>query len=77
MSITVDQLYQQALSLPMDSRESLVEKLVLSIEANVDPDIEHAHVQEAIRRRDEVRSGTVQPVPGDKALKQVRSTIEK
>ena len=76
MPITVDQLYQQALSLPLDSRESLVEKLVLSIDANVDPDVERAHVQEAIRRRDEVRSGTVQPVPGEDALNQVRSAIE-
>ena len=77
MPVTVDQLYQQALSLPRDSRESLVEKLVLSIEANVDPDVERSHIQEALRRRDEVRSGAVQPIPGHDALKQVRSAIEK
>ena len=74
--LSIEQLTQEALSLPSASRALLAEKLIESLEFDTDPVIQAAWSTEAKKRRDEILSGAVQPVPGEEALAQVRRLLE-
>jgi Putative addiction module component len=74
---TVEQLIAEAMTLPGESRARLADLLVESLEGDDLGHIEQSWVTEAKRRRDEVRSGKVETIPGEKALRQVRDAIEK
>lgn len=75
MPLTFDQLAEEAMQLPPSSRALLAEKMVESLDAGERDEVERAWAAEAIRRRDEVRSGRVQPIPGEQVLAEVRSAI--
>lgn len=70
------QLTEELLSLPSASRALLADKLVESLEFDTDVTIQSAWTDEAKQRRDEVRNGTVQPIPGEDALAQVRQLLD-
>ncbi|AFZ20434.1 addiction module protein [Allocoleopsis franciscana] len=74
--LSIEQLIQEALSLPSASRALLADKLVESLEFDIDETIQTHWTTTAKKRRDEVRSGTVQPIPGEEALAQVRRLLE-
>ena len=71
--MSIDQLMQEALSLPKDLRLQLVEKLLDSLE--VDEAVQSEWLTEAQKRRDDIRNGLVQPIPGEEALAQVRQIL--
>jgi putative addiction module component (TIGR02574 family) len=73
---SIEQLTKEILSLPSVSRALLAEKLVESLEFDTDSTIQAAWVTEAKRRRDEVRNGSVTPIPGEEALARVRQLLE-
>ncbi|MEA5420999.1 addiction module protein [Spirulina sp. CCNP1310] len=73
---SIEQITQELLSLPNESRAFLADRLVESLEFDADSAIQSVWVIEAKRRRDEVRNGSVQPISGDDALAQVRRLIE-
>ena len=73
---SIEQITEELLSLPNTSRALLVEKLVESLEFDIDPAIEAAWTTEAKSRRDQVRNGSVQVIPGEEALNQVRRLLE-
>lgn len=73
---SIEQLTEEILALPSASRAVLAEKLVESLDFDTDPTIQTAWTAEAKRRRDKVRSGAVQPIPGEEALAQVRRLLE-
>ena len=75
METTVEQLVSQAMTLPGELRARLAELLVESLDADDFGAIEKAWNREAKRRRDEVRAGKVEPIPGDEALQDVRNAI--
>ena len=68
---SIEQLTEEILSLPSESRAFLADKLVESLEFDTDSAIQAVWVTEAKRRRDEVRHGSIQPIPGEDALAQV------
>ena len=70
--LSIEQLIEEALALPSASRALLAEKLVESLEFDVDETIQTLWTTEAKKRRDEIRSGVVQPIPGEEALAEVR-----
>jgi len=72
MPLTVDQITAEAMQLSVSSRAELAEKLVESLEYPEDKDVQRAWATEAIRRRDDVRSGEVQTIPGEQVLAEVR-----
>lgn len=76
MSMTTEQIYQEALQLPDESKASLAEQLVDYLESHIDNDLERIHLDTAKRRRDEVRSGQVQPIDGEEALARVRRSVK-
>jgi Putative addiction module component len=73
---SIEQLTEELMALPSLSRALLAEKLVESLEFDTDPTIQAAWVVEAKKRRDQVRDGSVQPIPGEEALAQVRRLLE-
>lgn len=74
--LSIEQLTQAALSLPSTSRALLAEKLIESLEFDIDPTIQAAWIVEAKQRRDEIRSGAVKSIPGEEALSQIRQLLE-
>jgi hypothetical protein len=74
--ISLDRLTAEILSLPSASRAILADKLIESLEFDIDTSIQSAWSSEAKKRRDEVRAGSVRVIPGDDALAQVRNSID-
>jgi len=62
---SIEQLTEELLSLSSASRALLADKLVESLEFDTDAPIQALRVTEAKRRRDEIRDGFVQTIPGD------------
>ena len=75
MGLTFDQLSEQAMQLPVASRILLAEKLVASWETEDLDHIQRLWTAEAIRRRDEIRSGQVKSVPGEEVIDEVRRLV--
>ena len=73
--MTIDQLAQEALSLSSEERALLADRLVESLDAATTNRIDRLWASEAKRRRDEVRQGLVQTIPGDEALASVRRSL--
>jgi len=77
MATTVEKLAEQAMNLPTESRARLADLLVESLDAGELGRIDRLWVSEAKRRRDAVRSGRVETVPGDEALQKVRDVVRR
>ncbi len=73
---SIEQLTEELLALPSVSRALLADKLVESLEFDTDPTVQATWVTEAKKRRDQIRNGSVQPIPGEEALAQVRRLLE-
>ena len=75
MALNWEEIADEAMALPTESRAKLADRLVESLDVAELGAIDNLWVAEAIRRRDEVRSGTVAPVDGDDALRKVRNSL--
>ncbi|MFO0053714.1 MAG: addiction module protein, partial [Dolichospermum sp.] len=64
-------------SLPSYTRVFLVEKLIESLESDIDANIQKSWNTEAKKRRNEIRNHTVEPISGEIALAQIRQILEK
>jgi hypothetical protein len=73
---SLEKLTQELLSLPNAERALLAEKLVESLEFDIDPEIQAVWTTEAKKRRDEIKNGSIQTIPGDEALAQARKLLE-
>ena len=77
MAIPVEKLTEEMLALPSDARALLADRLVESLDPINDESIRVLWVAEAIRRRNEVRSGIVQTIPAEAILAEARNLINK
>ena len=75
MGATVEQLVEQALALPSESRARLADLLVESLEGDDLGRIEQVWMTEAKRRRNEVREGKTRTIEGGEALRRVRDSL--
>lgn len=75
MNLTVEQIAEGALALPSEARALLADRLVESLDPAEDGYVRQLWAAEAQRRRDEVRGGRVQTIPGDEALARVRRAV--
>ena len=75
--LSVEELIYEALSLPSSSRVFLIEKLIESLESDIDENIQKSWNTEAKKRRDEIRNHTVEPISGEIALAQIRQILAK
>lgn len=75
MVATVEQITEEALALPSEARAVLADRLVESLDPEEEGYIRQLWVKEALNRRDDIRSGRVQTIPGDEALARVRQVF--
>ena len=73
MTMTIDEIANQALALPGEARALLAEKIVESLDQE---SIQEIWLTEAKKRRDEVRSGRVKSIPGVEAMQSVRDVFD-
>ena len=74
MTLTVEVLEAEALSLPMSDRSRLVEKLISSLDT--EPEVETAWAAEVERRHAEIESGAVSLVSGTEALSRLKAQYQ-
>lgn len=77
MARNIDELAEEAMNLPAESRARLADMLVESLDGNGLSPIDRLWIGEAKRRRDELRKGLVETIPGDEALQKVRDVIRR
>jgi putative addiction module component (TIGR02574 family) len=77
MPLTPEQLAEQAMDLPTESRARLADLLVESLDAAEFGPIDRAWAAEARRRLEEVRSGTIKPIPADEVFRKVRDSLKR
>lgn len=75
MNMTVEQIAAAALALPNDARAALADRLAESLDPTDEGAFHHLWATEAVRRRDEVRSGHVKTIPAAVALARVRRAV--
>ena len=75
MSLTVEEIQEEALALPSEARALLADRLVESLDPTEDAYIAQVWAAEALRRRDDVRNGRVKTIPADEALARVRRAV--
>jgi len=75
MSLTIEQIAEEALALPSEARALLADRLVESLDPLEDGYIRQLWIAEARTRRDDVRTGLVKTVPGQEALDRVRKSV--
>ncbi|TAN49323.1 MAG: acyl-protein synthetase [Methylococcaceae bacterium] len=74
MSIDIEVLENEALGLSIAQRAHLVEKLIASLDSELDS--ENAWAKEVERRHAEIENGTVSLLPGAEALARLRAAFE-
>jgi hypothetical protein len=77
MATTVENLAEQAMQLPTESRARLADMLVESLDAADLTQLDHLWTAEAKRRRDEVRAGDTETISGEEALRSVRDSLSR
>jgi hypothetical protein len=70
--LTLDQLISEATALPDAAKAILIDKIAESMTRQIDLDILIEGVKKAQERIAEIDSSTVQTIPGDIALAQIR-----
>ena len=77
MATNIERVAEQAMKLPAESRAELADRLVESLDSEVIGRIDRLWLDEAKRRRDEVRSGRVKTISGEDARRRVRRAVER
>ncbi|MBI5048445.1 MAG: addiction module protein [Deltaproteobacteria bacterium] len=68
--IKTDKLFTEAVSLPVEIRAQLVDKLLRSLHP-VQKEIDELWAVEAEKRVEEIKSGKVKTIPGDDVFKKI------
>lgn len=74
MTATVKNLAETVVLLPPKARAYLAERLLESLD---EAGNEQAWIKEATRRRDEVRSGKVKPIPAEEVYRRIERLLKK
>jgi putative addiction module component (TIGR02574 family) len=75
MADPASKLEAKALKLPPEKRARLAERLISSLDHEIDADSEHLWVQEAERRLDELESGAVDAIAAERVIEKARSSV--
>ena len=68
--IKTDELFAEAVSLPVDVRTQLVDKILRSLHPT-QKEIDGLWAEEAEKRVEEIKSGKVKTIPGDEVFKKI------
>tara|TARA_B100000809_G_scaffold156353_1_gene153654 strand:- start:179 stop:400 length:222 start_codon:yes stop_codon:yes gene_type:complete len=73
----MEKLTDEVIALPSEAKRILADRLAENLSNDTETTFHKNWATEAIRRRDEVRSGQVKTVPVDEALAQVRRSVSR
>ena len=76
LSVNLDDIYNEAMRLPDESKAQLAERLIEYLATHISPDLERIHLDTVKRRKEELRTDQVKPVDGKDALAQARRIVE-
>jgi len=77
MSSNLDQLTADAMKLPLRDRVQLAQRLVSTLDDEVESGVEELWFAEAERRLEEIRSGKVEGVDADDAFRSAREALKR
>ena len=77
MSTNLDQLTADAMKLPLRDRVQLAQRLVETLDDEVEPNTEALWFAEAERRLEELRSGKVEGIESDEAFRSAREALKR
>lgn len=72
--IKTDELFAEAVLLPVDVRTQLVDTLLRSLNP-MQKEIDKMWAEEAEKRVEEIRSGKVKTIPGEEVFNKIRSRL--
>lgn len=72
--MTIDELKREALRLDPSNRASLARDLLVSLDDLPSDEVERLWLEEAERRRREIQTGKVVPIPMDEVFAQARAS---
>lgn len=72
MTTVAKKVFDEALSLPAETRVVLIERLLISLNLPTQPEIDHLWAEEAERRISQIDKGEVRLVPGEKVFADIR-----
>jgi putative addiction module component (TIGR02574 family) len=77
MEIRLDEITADALRLPLRDRVRLAQRLVSSLDDQVEPDVEALWVAEAERRLNELRTGAVQGIDAAESFRKAHEALRR
>jgi putative addiction module component (TIGR02574 family) len=77
MELALNELTDQALSLSIEERAILAQRLWESIEGFIDTETEKAWLEESDRRWKDIKEGKVKCIPAEKAMKEARASLNR
>lgn len=77
MSSNLDQLTADAMKLPLRDRVQLAQRLVETLDDEVEPNTEALWFAEAERRLEELRSGKIEGIDSDEAFRTPREALRR
>lgn len=77
MSSNLDQLTADAMKLPLRDRVQLAQRLVSTLDEEVESGTEELWFAEAERRLEELRSGKVEGIDADDAFRSAREALKR
>lgn len=76
VSLTVEQLETEALNLPEPERARLAERLLRSLERELDPEIEQVWAEEAERRHYAMLEAGDEGIPAEQVLDELTASLQ-
>lgn len=70
-----EELFREALALPIEIRTELTERLIASLAEDISPEISEAQLAEVRRRIQALDSGQTKLIPGEDVLARVRKLL--
>jgi len=73
---TIQEIIREASELPVEDRANVIDSLLRTLNAP-NPEIDQAWSETARRRLAELRSGRVQPIPGNQVFSRIKERFAK
>ena len=70
-----EKVISEAMSLPPDARALLADRLLNSLDLTERKEIDRLWAEEAERRIQQIRTGEVEPIPGEEVFKEIRKSL--
>ncbi len=76
MSDLLNKMKNKALSLSVNDRAKLAHELIISLDEEIDSDVDNAWEAEICRRVNEIKNGTAKGRPAEEVLSEIRAKYQ-